>query len=47
VFLQNFSPDERALPLPHAGYFDLVEQRELSQRLELPAWGSTVLRRAL
>ncbi|HEY8944394.1 MAG TPA: beta-galactosidase, partial [Polyangiaceae bacterium] len=47
LFLQNFSTEARSLMLPASGYFDLLEQRPLVNQVELGAWGSTVLRRAL
>jgi beta-galactosidase GanA len=47
LFLQNFSELERRLPLPATGYFDLIDQEPVREYVELGAWGSTVLRRAL
>jgi beta-galactosidase len=44
VFLQNFSAEERVLPLPQAGYADLLEGRDLAHSVRLPPWASTVLR---
>jgi beta-galactosidase len=47
LFLQNFSAEERTLPLPFASYFDLLQQQSAPRALRLAAWDSTVLRRAL
>lgn len=44
LFLQNFGPEDRNLALPAAGYFDLLSQTPVGDRLPLEAWGSTVLR---
>lgn len=44
LFLQNFSKQEQQLPLPAAGYFDLLRQSEVPGVLQLGAWDSTVLR---
>jgi beta-galactosidase len=45
LFLQNFSDLERQLALPAPGYFNLIEQQQVSESIKLGAWGSTVLRR--
>ena len=45
LFLQNFSKEQQELPLPNAGYFDLLEQREVAGVRQLDPWDSTVLRR--
>jgi beta-galactosidase len=47
LFFQNFSAEERTLPLPASGYFDLLQQQSVPTALSLLAWDSTVLRRAL
>jgi beta-galactosidase len=47
LFLQNFSADERTLPLPESGYVDLLSQAPLHVTVQLGPWDSTVLRRRL
>ena len=46
LFLQNFSQQERAVPLSVPGYFDLLRQQDVRGELHLAALDSTVLRRA-
>jgi beta-galactosidase len=47
LFFQNFSPEERTVPLAHADYFDLLQQQGVAGALRLGGWDSTVLRREL
>ncbi len=45
LFLQNFSAEERTLPLPSANFVDLLRQSPLHGTVQLGPWDSTVLRR--
>ena len=47
LFVQNFSPQPRAVALSGPGYFDLLGQQDVRGELNLAALDSTVLRRAL
>src|SRR5690606_1059356 len=46
IFLQNFSGAEQTVPLPHAGYVDLLLGDQLNGPWILGPWASTVLFRA-